>query len=94
MTKKLTLADAPHSPAAYEVADAAAIQALNEGTADEHQQRRALKWLIESAAITYEFHYYPSERDTAFALGRAFVGQQIVKMLKLNVSKMRRDDNG
>jgi len=94
MTKKLTLADAPHSPAAYDVADAAAMQAIADGIADEHQQRRALKWLIEAAAITYEFHYYPSERDTAFALGRAFVGQQIVKMLKLNVSKMRRDENG
>lgn len=94
MTKKITLADAPHTPAAYEVADAAAVQALAEGVADEHQQRRALKWLIEQASITYEFHYYASERDTAFALGRAFVGQQIVKMLKLNVSKMRRDENG
>jgi len=93
MTKKLTLADAPHSPAAYDVADAAAMQAIADGVADEHQQRRALKWLIEAAAITYEFHYYPSERDTAFALGRAFVGQQIVKMLKLNVSKMRRDES-
>ena len=94
MTKKLTLADAPNSPATYELADASAIQALADGTADEHQQRRALKWLIEAASITYEFHYYPSERDTAFALGQAFVGQQIVKMLKLNLSKMRRDENG
>ena len=77
-------------PPAWEVADASALQALANGTADDVQQQRAIKWLIELAAGTYEFHYYPSDRDTAFALGRAFVGQQIVKLLKINTSQMRR----
>ena len=49
-------------------------------------------WLIEQAAGAYEFHYYPTDRDTAFSLGRAFVGQQVVKMLHLNISSLRRND--
>lgn len=84
MAKK-TIADTPAVPAAYTKADVAAIQALLVGTATADQQRRALDWIIKQAACTYEFPYYPSDRDTAFACGKAFVGQQIVKLSKLNL---------
>jgi hypothetical protein len=63
------------------------------GDASAEQQQRALRWLIEQAAGTYEFAYYPSDRDTAFALGRGFVGQQVVKLLKLNLMSLRRLSN-
>lgn len=90
--RKATRAKGPHIPPDWEVADASAIQALVDGIAEPDQQRRALKWIIEKAAGTYEFQYYPgSDRDTAFALGRAFVGQQIVKLSRINTSRMRRD---
>ena len=85
-----TLAAGPFVPAQWEDADVLSLQALARGEASESQQKRALQWLIERASGTYEFHYYPSERDTAFALGRAFVGQQVVKMLKLNLLALRR----
>jgi hypothetical protein len=62
---KKTRAAGPHIPAEYEVADAAAIQALANGTAEPHQQQRALKWIIEQAAGTYEFQFYPEERETS-----------------------------
>lgn len=91
MTKKVTRAQGPHIPAEYDLAVVSAMQALVSGSADEHQQMLAMKWIIEQAAGTYEFQYYPSERDTAFALGRAHVGQQIVKLLKLNTMTLRRD---
>jgi hypothetical protein len=91
-TKKPTRAIGPFIPPPYELADATAFQALQRGEAEPHQQQRALKWLIEHGAGTYEFNYYPSDRDTAFALGRAFVGQQIVKLLRLNTSSLRRND--
>lgn len=81
----------PYSPALYDIADASAIQALMRGEADAYQQQRAMKWIIEQAAGTYEFQYYPSERDTAFALGRGFVGQQVVKLSKLNTNTLRRE---
>jgi hypothetical protein len=82
----------PYAPAAYDIADASAIQALMRGEADAFQQQRVLKWIIEQAAGTYEFQYYPSERDTAFALGRGFVGQQVIKLSKLNLSALREGD--
>ncbi len=94
MATKERLAVGPHLPAEYELADVSALQALQQGVANEDQQKRALRWVIERAAGTYEAHFYPEERFTTFALGRAFVGQQIVKMLRLNVSALRRDEDG
>lgn len=85
--KKATRAAGPHIPPEYEVADAVAIQALINGTAEEWQQKRAMKWIIEQASGMYEFQFYPSDRETAFALGRAMVGQQIVKLSRLNASR-------
>ena len=64
-----------------------------DGTALAHQQIRAMAWLINVAAGTYDAHYHPSERDTAFALGRAFVGQQIVKLSKMPPEFTRREEN-
>ena len=87
---KKTLVNSPAVPAEYHLADATAIQAMATGTADSDQQVRALKWIVEQAAGIYEFHYYESVQDTAFALGRAFVGQQVAKMTKLNLSALRR----
>tara|TARA_R110000868_G_scaffold114822_3_gene307267 strand:- start:1825 stop:2109 length:285 start_codon:yes stop_codon:yes gene_type:complete len=94
MTAKKTIADTPAVPAVYEVADVAAIQALVRGEANEEQQKRALKWVIERGAGTYDFHYYDGERNTAFALGRAFVGQQVVKLTRLNLHSLRRGEHG
>jgi hypothetical protein len=90
---KATRADGPHIPAPYTLADAGAIQALQRGDATADQQQRALAWLIKQAAGTYEFQFYPSDRETAFALGRAFVGQQIVKLATLDLSSLRRLEN-
>ncbi len=73
-------------PAAWEVADAASIQALAKGEATADQQARALRWIIEQAALTYDLEYRTETRDHAFCSGRRFVGLQIVKMLKLNLT--------
>ena len=90
---KKTIAQSPAVPVEYELADVDAIQALMGGNADDQQQLRALKWIVERAAGTYDSHYYQNERDTSFALGKAWVGQQIVKLTKLNVSSLRRAQN-
>ena len=83
----------PWTPVPYEDADAAAIQALIRGNAEEHQQQRALKWIIEVACGTYNQTFYPGgeegRRNTDFAEGRRFVGSQIVKMTRINTSKRR-----
>jgi hypothetical protein len=87
---------APWKPVAYELADADALQALMRGDADAHKQRRALNFIIEKIAGTYDEPYRPGaeegNRDTTFALGRAYVGRQIVKLLKMNLSALRREN--
>lgn len=88
-----TRALGPQVPAQYEIAHASAIQAMMRGDAEPHQQQMVMKWIIEQAAGTYEFQFYPGERETSFALGRAFVGQQIVKLSKLNTSAMLKIEN-
>lgn len=85
----------PWVPADYDIADAGAIQALGRGDATPEQQKRALKWLIEKACGTYDLSYRPGEegrRDTDFAEGKRFVGSQVVKMLNLNLSLLRRSN--
>ena len=83
---------APWLPVEYELADATALQALQTGTASPDQQKRALDWIIRKAAATYDFPFRPgdNDRDTNIALGRQFVGQQIVKLLVLAVGALRR----
>lgn len=92
--KPVAAASAPWLPPAYELADATALQALQRGVADPDQQRRALDWIIKQAAGTYDLAYRPGgvdgSRDTDFALGRQFVGQQVVKLLNLAVGALRR----
>lgn len=91
-TKASMQAHAPWLPADWDIADASAIQALQRGDASAEQQRRALGWIINTAAGTYDLSYRPGgqdgERDTAFALGRVFVGQQIVKLMKISLTKL------
>ncbi len=81
------------APPVYDNTDIAAIQALSLGEAASHQQIRALKWIVEQVAGTYDQSYRPdSERDSAFAEGRRFVGLQLVKATKLNLQKLRKDN--
>lgn len=82
----------PYFACSWEVPDAAALQALAAGTASEDQQRRALDWIINQAAGTYDVSFQPGLADaTAFHEGRRFVGLQVVKLLKLNLRVFRKD---
>ena len=98
MSRKLPGAPSPHPhhPPDWESADATAFQALARGDAASHLQQRALKWIIERAAGTYDMSYRGEaeggDRATAFAEGRRFVGLQVVKLLNLDIKKLK-DDN-
>lgn len=86
---------AAYTPPPYEIADIGAIKALATGTANEGQQKRALRWIIEVACGTYDLSYRPaSDRETVFAEGRRFVGLQLVKALHLDTTKLRKDHGG
>lgn len=85
--------NAPWLPSPYELADVSALQALSEGKADETQQKRALKWIIEVAAGTYQPSFRGGDSsEVSFLEGRRYVGLQIVKTLKLVVANLRRND--
>lgn len=78
----------------YDIADAAAIQALVKGAATPEQQKRALDWIVVKAAQTYEMPFdLESDRVSAFYAGRMFVGQQIVKMMKMPLDVFREKGN-
>jgi len=92
--KPQAVSGSPWLPVAYELADVTAIQALHRGEASADQQRRAMDWIVKQACATYDFPFRPgpSDRETNIALGRQFVGQQIVKMLYINPNAVRRSD--
>lgn len=81
------------TPPEWELADVAAFQALARGAASAEQQVRALNWLLYKAAGVGDFPFRPggleAERETTLALGRLFVGQQVAKMMKLDLSKLK-----
>lgn len=91
MATKKTVPPDPFLPAPWDIADAAAIQALARGVATPEQQQRALNWVINNAAGTYDLEYRTDSRDHAFASGRRFVGLQLVKMVKVNLGVLRQD---
>lgn len=61
-----------------------ALQALQRGDAQQHQQQNALRWIMQLGANGGAL-YFPGDagrRDTDFALGRLYVAQIIEKCLK------------
>lgn len=82
----------------WELADASAIKAVGAGTATPEQQKRAIDVIVRDLARTFDMPYRDDktggERDTAFACGRMFVGQEIVKLLNFDLSTIRRETNG
>lgn len=76
----------PHAPSDWTEESVYSIRALYAGTANEGQQKTAMKW-IEYLCGVGDFEdmaYRPGEdgrRATDFAEGKRFVGLQIRKML-------------
>ena len=72
----------PWNPAPVEHADILAIQAITRGDANQEQQLRVMRWLERASAVG-EMSYRPSsERDSAFAEGKRFVGLQFFTLAK------------
>jgi hypothetical protein len=87
-------------PPDYHTDDIAALKAVWAGTANPGEQRRAMEWIIIHAAQYGELSFRSDdaggERETAFAQGRWFVGQQVQKLIGLDarlVAKLRSDEN-
>lgn len=87
--KKAADPSLPFIPAHWELHHAKALQKLAAGEANAEEQKRALDWIIYAAAQTYDNPFRPGgsdgDRNTAFACGRKFVGEQIVKLIKVDL---------
>lgn len=83
----------PHEPSKAPAGVMEAFQSIEAGLANEHQQKLALKWLLHEVCRTYDMSYRPQDTHaTAFAEGRRAVGLEIVTMLKVNTTEIRRKD--
>lgn len=82
---------APWKPPKWELPEADALQALERGEASPDQQRLVLKFIIEKVCKTYDMSYRPgSPDDTTFAEGKRYVGNELVRLIKTNLSILRR----
>ena len=89
--------NAPWLPTPWTPADVLSIQRLHAGTANAIEQKQALAWIIAATGVNGQLYQPGGEagrRDTDFALGAANVGRQIVKLVKLDLSKLRGDEHG
>lgn len=77
-----------HAPASYDKDILMAIRACIAGKASEGQQQTAMDWIITKASNLYDVSYRKQDTHaTAFAEGRRFVGNQIVKMTRSETLK-------
>lgn len=86
----MTEKDSPHVFCPHEIADVSAFQALERGDASPDQQKRALAWLINVAAMTYQPTFMADPYKSAYAEGRRFVGLKVVKLLKLSLTALHK----
>lgn len=92
---KMLPAMEPWKPAHYDIADAAAIQALARGDASPDQQKRALIWIVEVCSARSDMSFRPGaggDRDTIFAEGKRWVGIQVAKLANLNLMNMKKEN--
>lgn len=79
-------------PPPYGLEDIRAVQAVAAGTAGPDEQKRALHWIVNNAAQTYEEPFVPGRDDVrSYVLGRRSVGLAIVKLMKLKPDMFRAD---
>lgn len=88
-TRKIEFPDAA-MPVQTELPVAVALQALQRGEATPEQQKRALDAIINNFCLTYDLPYRRDHHETDFMCGRMFVGQQIVKHLKINTALLEK----
>ena len=75
----------------FDLPDAMAIKAVAAGTADEHQQRRAITHILQRLCEMGRLAYVPeSDRDTCLALGRQSVGFEIRLYVQETVDELKR----
>jgi hypothetical protein len=78
----------------HRIADAAAVQAIANGTATPDQQIRGMRWIIEKGCMTYDETFHPeSDRASNFMQGRRFVGLKLVLMINASINALKRRED-
>lgn len=89
--------NAPWLPTPWDPADALSIQRLAQGQANATEQKKAFEWILRATGINDE-PYRPGgedgRRETDYALGKAHVGREIVKMVKINLARIKGGADG
>ena len=76
-----------------DIADSYAVQALFRGQAEEHQQIRAMKWIVEELCGAYAMSYDPeNSRNTDFNEGKRHVGRVLVGIATINLGAVKAAD--
>lgn len=71
-----------------------AIKALGKGEANPFQQKLALSVIVNKFGRSHDLLYIPGGFDeSAFLNGRAYVGQQILKYLKIPVGQLNIEED-
>ena len=85
----------PHSPlypARLSSEIVYAVQAIQAGKADAHQQSLFFHWLITEATKCHDHEYRPGgeegNRDSALASGKRFVGLSILRAFNMTPEKV------
>lgn len=77
----------------FEYADIAALKAVAAGVSTPEQAKRALDWIINKVAGTYDLDYRKDTRDHAFVAGKRCVGLNLVTAInKLSLKKLKERD--
>lgn len=96
VTRESLLQSSPWLPVDYELADVDAMRALSLGTANKDQQLRAIQWILLKAADRLGMSFHPGgeegRRNTDFMEGRRFVGNQVVKLINTDPTKIKPKD--
>lgn len=82
----------PYMPPPWENADALSLRRVAAGNASSVEQQRAIAWIMKATGYTDEPFRPGGEdgrRNTDFALGKAFIGRQIAKLLNVDLSRIR-----
>lgn len=85
----------PWDTVLFEVADAWALQQLGRGEATDEQQKRALKFIIDTLCRAGRTPYYEDPRGgsdgTNVLIGRLFVGNQILRLVNTNIEVLKQE---
>jgi hypothetical protein len=81
------------APARFSRYDALAIKAVAAGKASEGQQIRAMQWIIQAAARTYDETFVPGQSDLSdYLSGKRNVGLQLVKLINVPIDELNTTD--